>query len=106
MSVRLAMSSSVESVFVSGMSSVRELIYCKKILTANRLRVALGGASIGQITAQATLVETQAVGLRVCLKAVQRRGDWAQADGHVPERTAGDTAGAVAGGDHEAGHGV
>jgi hypothetical protein len=77
---------------------------CNITLTANSLRITLRGASVGQVTAQATLVEAQAVGLRVGRQAVQRRGDRTQADGHIPERTAGHTAGAIAGWDDEAGH--
>jgi hypothetical protein len=62
------------------------------ILTADGLGRTLACAYVGQITAQAALVETQSVGLRVRRQTVQRRSERAQIDGHVLEGTGGDTA--------------
>jgi hypothetical protein len=103
MSVWLVMSSSVAC---SCQLDVPVMGLIEGELTANRLGRTPSSASIGQVTAQATLVETQSVGLRVRGKTVQRGSDRSQADGHVPERTAGDTAGTIARWDNEGWHGV
>lgn len=42
--------------------------------------------------------------MRVRRQAVKRRGDGTQSDGHVCERTAGDTAGTIARRDDKVGH--
>lgn len=72
-------------------------------LTADRIGRTPGCGCIRKITTQAAWVEPQSVGLRVGGQVVERRGDRAQTDGHIPERTAGDTSRPIARRNHEAG---
>lgn len=65
-------------------------------LTADRIGRTPGCGCIRKITTQAAWIESQSVSLRIGGQIVERGSDRAQTDGHIPERTAGDTSRPIA----------